>query len=140
MKRCPGCNQTKPVEDFAKNRTRPDGLQLWCRDCIALANRKWYAREGQERRKARNGDPAVLEYYRQRHIKRRSGKTKEELRKDCALCGESAVVFMDHDHETGRFRDMLCRACNSGLGLFRDDPELLEAAAAYLRLHKSEAI
>lgn len=54
----------------------------------------------------------------------------------CALlktgqCNNSAAI--DHCHITGKIRGLLCNNCNSGLGKFRDKPELLEIAAAYLR-------
>lgn len=63
----------------------------------------------------------------------------------CALCGTTdagppngkyvtdTVFHVDHDHETGQIRALLCKACNMGLGCFQDQPELLEQAAAYLR-------
>jgi hypothetical protein len=55
----------------------------------------------------------------------------------CAICGvvpERAVsLHLDHCHVTGRLRGILCLSCNQGIGKFRDDPELLERAARYLR-------
>jgi hypothetical protein len=42
-------------------------------------------------------------------------------------------LAIDHDHVTGDIRGLLCHACNVALGLLNDDPELLEAAAGYLR-------
>jgi len=59
----------------------------------------------------------------------------EEQQGSCEICGEfhGDNLFVDHDHETGRVRAMLCRHCNSDLGFFKDDPELLQIAFAYLR-------
>jgi len=45
-------------------------------------------------------------------------------------CG--ATAHIDHNHVTGDVRGLLCMLCNQGLGLFRDNPELLINAAAYL--------
>lgn len=51
----------------------------------------------------------------------------------CELCGRETKRVFDHCHTKGHFRGWLCTSCNSGLGMFRDDPMLLEAAATYLR-------
>jgi hypothetical protein len=49
----------------------------------------------------------------------------------CEICGAPAAG-LDHDHETGKGRGWLCSPCNSGIGQFHDNPQLLRAAAAYL--------
>lgn len=57
----------------------------------------------------------------------------------CAVCGEASndrPLSVDHDHTTGRARGLLCTCCNVGVGMFRDSPELLVTAAAYLHIHK----
>ena len=43
------------------------------------------------------------------------------------------VVAVDHDHNTGQIRGLLCNGCNKGLGLFKDSPQLLESAINYLK-------
>lgn len=64
----------------------------------------------------------------------------------CAVCGlaEGARrnkegnpirLSVDHDHETGQIRELLCSGCNLMLGCAKDDPARLEAGAAYLRRH-----
>jgi hypothetical protein len=59
----------------------------------------------------------------------------------CYLCGNGRGDYhelsVDHDHETGKIRSLLCGACNMGIGQLKDDPELLERAAIYIRSHRA---
>jgi hypothetical protein len=52
----------------------------------------------------------------------------------CEICGEyqGDKLEIDHNHQTGRVRAMLCHNCNTGLGMFGDSYELLSIACSYL--------
>lgn len=56
----------------------------------------------------------------------------------CAICSTTKNserfqhLVVDHDHKTGQVRGLLCTPCNSGLGMFKDNLELVNRAAAYL--------
>lgn len=53
----------------------------------------------------------------------------------CAICREKEVnkpLGVDHDHKTGKVRDLLCDSCNLGLGRFNDDPARLRGGADYV--------
>jgi hypothetical protein len=54
---------------------------------------------------------------------------------NCKRLGKNERFYLDidHDHTTGKVRALLCKRCNTGIGLFREIPERLEAAASYLR-------
>lgn len=60
---------------------------------------------------------------------------------ECEICGRGngvlgQVLHIDHDHRTNKLRGMLCAECNHMLGKAHDDPDVLQAAALYLRRNK----
>lgn len=66
----------------------------------------------------------------------------EEQDNQCGICGvqesEADVkLSVDHCHETGIIRGLLCRACNTGIGNLRDSIELLEKAVDYLNAYSN---
>lgn len=97
---------------------------------------------------------AHRDQYRQHDLKRRALRKPAEKRYGmpaaaqiamleaqaglCAICGREPGrkgLCVDHDHATGRVRAMLCTRCNTAIGMLKDDPELCERAAIYLRNH-----
>jgi hypothetical protein len=62
----------------------------------------------------------------------------------CASCGRpplgkgvAAVLNVDHDHDTGAVRGLLCNPCNQSLGLMKDSPEMVEKLLNYARYAES---
>lgn len=133
-KKCYRCKETKDIKDFAKNRVKKDGLQERCKDC----RREHFANVGKFTRK-----PYTKEQKR-RYLITSYGLTESEFlsilerqKYSCAICGSKdwgkESPSIDHCHETGRIRGLLCNMCNRGLGLFKDDYSILEKAAEYVR-------
>jgi len=56
----------------------------------------------------------------------------------CAICGNGQdagyrqLLYVDHDHETGKVRGLLCQRCNSGIGHFVEDIDVVERAYLYM--------
>ena len=50
----------------------------------------------------------------------------------CQICGVGGKLHLDHCHNTGRIRGLLCMRCNTAIGRMNDDPDLLKKAIAYL--------
>jgi Recombination endonuclease VII len=60
----------------------------------------------------------------------------------CAICNScleegTGQVHVDHNHRSGKIRDLLCRRCNIMIGLAQDNTEILSAAIRYLEKHDS---
>lgn len=63
----------------------------------------------------------------------------------CSLCGNPPsgihssgrphILYVDHNHPTGKVRSLLCTQCNRGLGYFKESRDLLERAIKYLNDH-----
>lgn len=113
-KRCPGCREVKSHEHWERNRTSSDGWASYCRECRAARNR-----EGYFRRKY-----GMTETDRQALVDGQFGL--------CPICLRPGPEHVDHDHETGRVRGALCFSCNAALGQFKDRPDVMRRAAAYV--------
>jgi hypothetical protein len=126
MKRCPHCGELKPIADFHLNRGKSGGRQAWCAACkIAVEKQQRHARG-----LARFG--LTVEDY-QAMLAAQGGV--------CAICGTPPTdrrrLAVDHNHETGAVRGLLCVPCNQALGRFKDSPDVLAAAAMYLLRHEN---
>ncbi len=73
------------------------------------------------------------------HWNWKGGITDKEIKarrpkpKHCEVCGAMGKICFDHDHKTGKFRGWICQRCNLVLGFSKDNIELLNALADYVR-------
>ena len=57
----------------------------------------------------------------------------------CEICGgKTSRMCVDHNHNTGQIRGMLCHTCNSAIGFLKDNINLLESAKAYLIKYQNQ--
>jgi hypothetical protein len=158
MKRCKKCGEVKPLNEFHEAAGMRDGHRSECKECSRKIRRAWYAANRQSsiayvkrwqqenkehlheyRREYRKGRKAQE---RDAHLRRTFGITQADYEEllarqggGCAICGKKPgkiSLHVDHDHETGEIRGLLCVGCNNALGQFRDDPELLSRATDYV--------
>lgn len=151
LKRCRTCGLDLPASSYYP--TRRGGH---CKSCVLKKNRAWsrantakittqvreWRRRNPERAREyqRNWQRANKHAHRCSMVKHKYGLTRAEYERltqesagKCAICQRTSKLAIDHDHETGAVRGMLCVRCNHGLGNFRDAPELLIAAVSYLK-------
>ena len=150
-KYCPRCKTWKTFENFTKHAGyRGGGYESLCKQCaveyrkergprknslqdIERASR-WNAENKKRRRMQKCNQKNYLRSVRYGLTPEDYKKMYEEQNGKCAIPSCSgAAEFVDHDHETIKVRRLLCHLCNSGLGFFRDNPNLLLEAAEYLR-------
>jgi hypothetical protein len=151
----------KSLVFFYANPKGRGGLRPECKDCTKQRRREWYVRNRErevdrvrqwalanpdkiaERIAAWRGTDKKKLADRKSHLKRKYGLTLEQYgamadaqKGVCAICleprPEDRTLRVDHDHETGVIRGLLCFRCNNALGDFREEYELFQRAADYL--------
>ncbi len=124
--KCAKCKVDKASEAFRKDKRKRNGHQSWCKLCTMVPTA--------HRRKL--------------NLRRRYDLSLDDVDRmlklsdyACSICYVTVSLdspthknkpHIDHDHVTGSIRGILCGHCNTGLGAFKDNPVLLDAAKAYL--------
>jgi hypothetical protein len=138
--KCSHCGEQKNPDAFPKASGKPRGYAWVCKKCKI------------ERRKEKQASMSEDDWKKQNRrywLKTSYGITLEEFddklkaqNNKCAICqcdSENAfnnTLYVDHCHNSNKLRGLLCHACNSALGKFRDSVSILKNAIAYLEKHK----
>lgn len=144
---CSGCKINKPFSDYFKDNLRKIGIRCKCKECCAKDTVNW-------RNKNRSGYNNYVAMWRAKNperqhkteIKRRYALSIEKYNEmliaqncQCKICKKQhdpsekrGRLYVDHCHESGEIRGLLCGACNKGLGCFGDDIDRLYSAISYL--------
>lgn len=136
-KTCSKCRQELPLSDFIRRKLTSGnwGHVSWCRPCRnAKAKEQWAdgsIRDSVYRRKFGIG---IADY--EAMLKAQDGR--------CAICktdqptghgAKNGRFSVDHDHLTGEVRGLLCAGCNTALGGFKDDVNIMKNAIHYIQGH-----
>lgn len=136
LKKCSACKNYKTINNFSKNSQQKSGLHPSCKECKNKKNKEqWNSlSSGEKYNRAR-----------ERQLKYRYNITPSDYSHlfnlqngKCAICKKNSESWngkhltVDHDHKTGAVRGLLCSYCNSALGKFEDNPEILINAFKYL--------
>lgn len=145
-KKCCTCKIEKPYSEFHIQRARKDGRQNICKPCKAIYKKEYRIKNiekiKKQNKKYRAANKEKIRLY---EFKYKYGLTPEEYydllnsqNNKCKICGATEGengkrLSVDHNHKTGKVRSFLCNDCNSGLGFFKDNSDLLDKASEYLK-------
>ena len=127
-KTCKVCQESLPLDIFTKDNRAKDGRGARCKPCFNKT--KKYSPDRQRRYKLKHFYGITPEEYDQ----------MLEEQNGCGICGKKFSSYhVDHCHDTGKVRGILCHNCNIMLGHSFDDITTLTNAITYLARSKGDA-
>lgn len=143
MKTCPNCNQTKDLSGFYKEKEGAGGYRKICKICRDKQCVEYRAKN-RIKVNARYRTYNKKNYQKLRLMRYKLTPEQYNLmlsnqKNLCAICYKPPSgrypLAVDHNHSTGKARELLCHRCNHSLAIL-EDPELLPKCIAYLEKHK----
>lgn len=148
-KACSKCKVVKRYGEFLANPKMRSGRQSECQACRNQRNKEWRLANlekirAKERTRSHKKIRADKRYAYERKLLTKYGLTLADVDviaraqgRVCAICkqvrkGRHGKLCVDHNHQTGKVRGLLCEKCNMGLGHFEDSPVLLARAMRYV--------
>lgn len=135
MKHCSRCNTDKPVDSFGSLR---GGKNPRCYDCCRISDDK---RSKTQKRRNWQLNNNLKRACKVRGITEdRYWEMAYQQENRCMICygtNGHMRLCIDHDHVTGEVRSLLCHKCNTGIGMFRENPSTLKSALEYTERHNN---
>jgi|SRR5688572_16673461 len=137
---CSKCKELKPIDQFHLDNSRTSGRKSQCKTCTSERVKKWRLANLEERREAERKHKR--KYNQGTLLEHKYNITWEDYQQMlqnqggvCKICKDPPSqrrLAVDHNHHTGEVRGLLCGRCNTALGSFKDNIELLKQALIYL--------
>lgn len=138
IKQCIKCKEVKSIDQYPKHKSTKDGYRSECKKCRAIYSKEWREQNPEQRKSS--------------HLKELYNITLDEYKAMwinqkgcCKLCGNYQFKFtqffaVDHNHKCCQgktscgkcIRGLLCNDCNTGLGKFKDNTDVLKKAINYI--------
>lgn len=118
---CSGCKAQKTVNDFYPKAVHSHKCKL----CVGAYNKAWKSAHPLMAKAQKLRANYGLDYEKFKEMQLRQNNR-------CAICFKEDELVVDHNHATKQVRGLLCRTCNQGLGLFKENTAALRNAATYL--------
>ena len=134
-KKCTKCEKIKDVLEFSY-RSDSKTLRSHCKECIAKGNLNRYHNGGKELQAIRARRSLLKKYGITEEFYEEERKAQDYC---CKICGKHesnqkhGKLYIDHCHDTGLYRGLLCNSCNTGLGSFQDNIDTMLKASEYVK-------
>lgn len=133
-KHCSWCGEFKSLEEFGKQTRGLKGRHAACLTCMRPYQTSWAA--GNVDRATKQRRAKVVRVY---GVEALAVLDRIDAGEPCEVCGRrSTKMPIDHDHQTGRVRGLLCHNCNTALGLANESVEVLYGLISYLNLYSTD--
>ena len=128
MKTCGECKRSLPEDKFHKRKYKNGkiGLQTNCKECGTVIRKRYWKPHSSIRLQLKLTEEQVAEII---------------APQKCEVCGATSAertMCIDHDHDTKKPRGLLCRQCNTALGLLQEDTERISQLGSYISRWKAQ--
>lgn len=146
-RKCVVCKEIKSLDLFYKNKNRKGGYAYECKKCKNELHRKYrendYVKKAESERAKKYRMKNKKKLLNQRYLKNYGITADEKMdlleqqNHCCKICGSKVDMIsghIDHNHKTGKVRGILCKECNTAIGLFKDSLNNFKRAIKYLSI------